>query len=87
MTGNALADRLGKVLGKTLNYAPVTHEQLQGILIPILGEAVAKDYATFYHWQDGDGADLLNSDTCDIRKLLGVTLPSFEEWAKQAFAV
>lgn len=87
LTGKALAERLGKVLGKELNYTPVTHEQLQGILTPILGEAVAKDYAAFYHWQDGEGADLLNPDTSEIRRLLGVTLPSFEEWAKQAFSV
>ncbi|MEM6632309.1 MAG: NmrA family NAD(P)-binding protein [Bacteroidota bacterium] len=87
LTGNDLSLRLGKVLNKELHYAPVTHEQLQGILTPILGEEVAKDYAEFYHWQDGDGAHLLNPDTSEIREKLGVELPSFEEWAKEAFAL
>ncbi|MEM8568784.1 MAG: NmrA family NAD(P)-binding protein [Bacteroidota bacterium] len=87
LTGNALAERLGKVLGKELHYAAVTHKQLEGILTPILGPEVAKDYAEFYHWQDGDGASLLNPDTAELRKLLGITLPSFEEWAKQTFVI
>ncbi|MEM1322356.1 MAG: NmrA family NAD(P)-binding protein [Bacteroidota bacterium] len=85
LSGIELADRLGKVLGKKLNYAPVSHEQLEGILTPIMGAEVAKDYAEFYHWQDTVGASLLNPDTQGIRDLLQVELPSFEEWAEQAF--
>ncbi|MEL7119167.1 MAG: NmrA family NAD(P)-binding protein [Bacteroidota bacterium] len=85
LSGLDLANRLGKVLGKELQYVPVSHEQLQGILTPIMGAEIAKDYAEFYHWQDTDGADLLNPDTSEIRALLGVSLPSFEDWAKVAF--
>ncbi len=87
LTGNELADRLGKVLGKPLNYVQVSHAQLEGILTPIMGAEVAKDYAEFYHWQDTTGALLLNPDTGDIRQLLDIQLPSFEEWARQAFKV
>jgi len=85
LTGNDLASRLGKVLNKELHYAPVTHKQLEGILTPILGADVAKDYAEFYHWQDTEGAELLNPDTSFIRETLNVEIPSFEEWAKEAF--
>ncbi|MEO1011573.1 MAG: NmrA family NAD(P)-binding protein [Bacteroidota bacterium] len=86
LTGLDIAERLGKVLGKDLNYVPVTHEQLQGILTPIMGAEVAKDYAEFYHWQDTTGASLLNPNTEEIQNLLNVSLPSFEEWAQKAFA-
>ncbi|MEM7484168.1 MAG: NmrA family NAD(P)-binding protein [Bacteroidota bacterium] len=86
LTGLDIAERLGKVLGKDLNYVPVTHEQLQGILTPIMGAEVAKDYAEFYQWQDTTGASLLNPNTEEIQNLLDVSLPSFEEWAQKAFA-
>lgn len=85
LTGLDLAKRLGKVLGKNLKYVPITHGELQGILTPIMGAEVAKDYAEFYHWQDTIGASLLNPNTKEIRNLLDVSLPSFEEWAKEAF--
>ncbi|MEL6918104.1 MAG: NmrA family NAD(P)-binding protein [Bacteroidota bacterium] len=85
LTGLDLAERLGKVLGKDLNYVPVTHQQLEGILTPIMGAEVAKDYAEFYHWQDTTGASLLNPNTEEIRNVLSVNLPSFEEWAEKAF--
>ena len=85
ISGIELADRLGKVLGKQLSYLPISHRQLEGILTPIMGAEVASDYAEFYEWQDSDGASLLNPNTEEIRKLLGVRLPSFEEWAIRAF--
>ncbi|MEM8895677.1 MAG: hypothetical protein AAGC88_13930, partial [Bacteroidota bacterium] len=85
INGNDLAKRLGAVLGKDLHYAPITHEELARFLTPILGESIARDYAEFYEYQDTEGQDLLNPDTREIRSLLGVQLPSFEEWAKQAF--
>jgi hypothetical protein len=50
-----------------------------------MGKDIAKDYAEFFEWQDTDGATLLNPDTTDIRNLLDIKLPSFEEWAKTAF--
>ncbi|MEO0902077.1 MAG: hypothetical protein AAFY00_08645 [Bacteroidota bacterium] len=59
---------------------------MEGILTPIMGAEVAKDYAEFYHWQDTTGASLLNPNTDEIRSLLNVNLPSFEEWAEKAFA-
>ncbi|OJJ23111.1 hypothetical protein BKI52_01810 [marine bacterium AO1-C] len=87
MTGNDLAKRLGIVLGKELHYAPITHAELAGFLTPILGEGVAKDYAEFYEYQDTQGQHLLNPDTSEIRKLLGIALPTFEQWASVAFGV
>lgn len=85
LTGIDLANRLGKVLSKDLQYVPITHEQLSQALTPILGEAIARDYAEFYEWQDSDGAELLNPDTNEIRTLLNLKLPSFESWAETAF--
>jgi uncharacterized protein YbjT (DUF2867 family) len=85
--GTQLATRLGKVLGKQLTYVPVSHEQLEGMLTPIMGSAVAKDYADFYRWQDTDGASLLNPNTEEVRNLLNVKLPTFEEWAAEAFQI
>lgn len=85
LTGNDLAKRLGQVIKKDLQYVPVTHEQLAGFLTPILGESVAKDYAEFYEYQDTRGQELLNPDTREIRKILNLNLPSFEEWATGAF--
>lgn len=85
ISGIHLAERLGKVLHKDLDYVPISHEQLQSILTPIMGAEVAQDYAEFYKWQDSDGAALLNPDTEGIRTVLNIELPSFEEWAKKAF--
>ncbi len=85
INGKDLAERLGKILKKKLNYSTVSHKQLEGILTPIMGPDIAKDYAEFYEWQDTDGAELLNPDTYEIRKLLNIKLPTFEEWAKRAF--
>lgn len=73
------------VLGKKLTYVPIAHQQLEGILTPIMGTKVAKDYAEFYHWQDTDGASLLNPNTKVLRDLLGIKLDSFEEWATKSF--
>ncbi len=50
-----------------------------------MGEEIARDYAQFYRWQDTEGASLLNPNTEAIRKLLGVELPSLEDWAQNAF--
>ncbi|MEM9327174.1 MAG: NmrA family NAD(P)-binding protein [Bacteroidota bacterium] len=83
--GNDLAQRLGKVIGREVHYAPISHEQLRGFLTPIMGPDVAKDYAEFYQWQDTTGASLLNPDTSQIRQKLGVELTSFEDWAIGAF--
>jgi uncharacterized protein YbjT (DUF2867 family) len=85
LSGGDLSERLGKILDKKLMYVPVTYEQQEQALTPFMGAAVAKDYAEFYQWQDGDGAYLLNPDTSEIRNLLGVNLDSFETWAEQAF--
>ncbi|MDW3192962.1 MAG: NmrA family NAD(P)-binding protein [Cytophagales bacterium] len=85
INGNELARRLGLILGKELKYIAITHEQLHGFLTPILGESVAHDYAEFYEYQDTVGQDLLNPDTEEIRSLLDIQLPDFEEWAKEAF--
>ncbi|MEO1054984.1 MAG: NmrA family NAD(P)-binding protein [Bacteroidota bacterium] len=85
ITGYDLAERLGQVINKNLRYAPITHDQLAGFLTPILGESVAKDYAEFYEYQDTRGQELLNPNTKEIRKVLGLTLPQFEEWAQKAF--
>ncbi|HAS40302.1 MAG TPA: hypothetical protein DCS93_07475 [Microscillaceae bacterium] len=85
ITGNELAKRLGSVIGKELHYVPITHAELAGFLTPILGESVAKDYAAFYEYQDTQGQHLLNPDTTEFRKLLGITLPAFEKWASVAF--
>ncbi len=85
ITGNDLALRLGKAIGGNLRYQPITHEQLEGFLTPILGESIAKDYAEFYEYQDTQGQSLLNPDTTQIREMLGLTLPTLEEWAATAF--
>ncbi|MDN5215005.1 NAD(P)H-binding protein [Fulvivirgaceae bacterium BMA12] len=85
ISGNELADRLGSILKKKLNYVPISHEQLAGILTPILGESIARDYAEFYEYQDTKGQHLLNPDTNEIRNVLGIELPNFEEWAQHAF--
>ncbi|MEO1258612.1 MAG: NmrA family NAD(P)-binding protein [Bacteroidota bacterium] len=85
MNGIELAERMGRVLGKQLAYVPISHKQLEKILTPIMGAEVAKDYAEFYHWQDTEGASLLNPDTEALRNLLSVNLPSFEVWAERAF--
>ncbi len=85
--GTELAERLGKVLNKDLNYATVSYKQLEGILSPIMGPDIAKDYAEFYEWQDTGGAKLLNPNTTEIRNLLNVELPTFEQWAKKAFQI
>ncbi|MEM6718880.1 MAG: NAD(P)H-binding protein [Bacteroidota bacterium] len=87
INGADLAERLGNVLNKKLTYTPVSYKQLEGILTPIMGPEIAKDYAEFYEWQDTDGVELLNPDTNGIRKLLNIELPSFEEWARSAFKV
>lgn len=86
ITGENLALRLGNVIGKELKYAPITHEQLEGFLTPILGNEVARDYAEFYEFQDTKGQELLNPDTHEIRSLLGIELTGLEAWATQAFA-
>jgi uncharacterized protein YbjT (DUF2867 family) len=85
--GTQFSRRLGKVLSKELIYAPVTHEELEGMLTPIMGAAVAKDYADFYRWQDTAGASLLNPNTEEVRNLLNVKLPTFEQWATEAFQI
>ncbi|NJO00953.1 MAG: NmrA family NAD(P)-binding protein [Bacteroidia bacterium] len=85
INGNDLARRLGAVLGKELAYIPVSHQQLEGILTSFMGAEVARDYAEFYYWQDINGAPLLNPNTGELQNLLGIQLPSLEEWARQAF--
>lgn len=85
INGKDLAKRLGTILGKDLHYAPITHEQLAGFLTPLLGESIARDYAEFYEYQDTEGQHLLNPDTQEIRSLLGIKLPSLEDWARVAF--
>ncbi|MEO1031857.1 MAG: NAD(P)H-binding protein [Bacteroidota bacterium] len=85
MNGRDLAKRMGNVLGKVLTYTPISHRELEGILTPVMGSEIAKDYAEFYQWQDTDGAVLLNPNTDDIRKRLNIELPSFEQWTKSAF--
>ncbi len=85
LDGQRLVQRLGAVLGRELKYVPITYEQLAGFLTPILGKSIATDYAEFYHYQDTRGQHLLNPDAADINTLLGIELPSFEEWAKRAF--
>lgn len=87
LNGLELAERLGGVLEKKLTYVPVSHNELQQMLTPIMGPEVAKDYAEFYYWQDTDGADLLNPATQEIRDLLNIKLPTFEEWASKAFGL
>ena len=86
ITGNELAKRLGSIIGKELHYTSITHTALAGFLTPILGESVARDYASFYEYQDTQGQHLLNPDTSEVRKLLGITLPTFEKWASTAFS-
>lgn len=83
--GNNLAIRLGNLLGKNIKCVPITYNELAGVLTPILGEDIAKDYAEFYEYQGNLGHKLLNPDTATIRGLLGIKLDNFEEWAKQAF--
>ncbi|MEO0337886.1 MAG: NmrA family NAD(P)-binding protein [Bacteroidota bacterium] len=85
LNGRSLAERLGTIIGRKLKYVPISHKDLEGILTPILGPDVAKDYAAFYQWQDTAGADLLNPDTSSIRHLLNIELPDFEVWARAAF--
>jgi nucleoside-diphosphate-sugar epimerase len=85
ITGFELANRLGNIIGKKLKYTQVPHSEFEEVLKPIMGKDIAKDYAEFFEWQDTDGATLLNPDTTDIRNLLDIKLPSFEEWAKTAF--
>ncbi len=85
VTGNDLAKRLGKVLGKELHYSPINHEQLAEFLTPVLGESIARDYAAFYEYQDTRGQELLNPDTEEIRSILGINLPNVEDWAVKAF--
>ncbi|MEM1337929.1 MAG: NmrA family NAD(P)-binding protein [Bacteroidota bacterium] len=86
ITGKDLAQRLSAVIGKPLTYTPISHNALKNFLTPILGVEIAKDYAAFYAWQDTEGAAMLNPDTTNIRKLLHVELPSFEQWAMTSFS-
>ena len=87
ISGDQLATRLGKVLDKPLKYVEIDHAQLQGMLTPILGAEVAKDYAEFYRYQDNEGRHLLNPDTNKLQEQLGVETLKLEDWAKRAFAV
>jgi len=73
------------VIGKELHYHTLTHPQLAGFLTPIVGEQLASELAEFYEWQDLTGYDLLNPDTTALQELLQIKLPSFEEWAENAF--
>ena len=73
------------VINKPLRYHTLTHSELEGFLTPIVGQQLASELAEFYTWQDTEGAELLNPDTKELRKRLGIKLPTFEEWSKQAF--
>lgn len=87
ITGEELALRLGKVIGKELRYQPLTHQQLSDFLIPVVGKQLAMELAEFYEWQDLTGYDLLSPDTSKLRDLLEIKLPDFEQWAMKAFGV
>ena len=87
INGLMLAERLGKVIGKKLNYHTLSHQQLAGFLSPIVGEQLAGELAEFYVWQDTVGSSLLNPDTSTLRSRLNIELASFEEWAIKAFEV
>lgn len=85
LTGTDLAQRLGAVIGKTLHYQAITHEELAAFLTPMIGEQTARQVAEMYRWEGTPGSPLLTVDAHNAQSLLGVMLPSFEEWAKTAF--
>ncbi|MEM8907145.1 MAG: NmrA family NAD(P)-binding protein [Bacteroidota bacterium] len=87
INGIQLAQRLGTLLQKQLTYHPLTHQELNHFLSPILGTTLAAELTEFYEWQDTEGQALLNPDTHELRQTLGIQLPSFEDWAKEAFLI
>lgn len=86
INGTTLAKRLGNILDKDLHYQELTLTELTGILTPIVGAQLASELAEFYGWQHSEN-HLLNPDTTEIRNMLGIELPSFEEWAREAFGI
>lgn len=87
LTGNMLAEKLSVLLNKQISYQAITPQDLSNFLTPLIGEITAKQVAEMYSWEGTTGKHLLSPSVEKYEQLLGVKLPSFDEWAIKAFQI
>ncbi len=81
LAGNDLAERFGRVLGKSVQYFAISPDDFEKALAPILGPSGALELADQFRWSatQPDAA----VDMAETARRLSVPLTTLDEWIKQ----
>jgi NAD(P)H dehydrogenase (quinone) len=82
LTGEELADQLGRVLGQKLAYLAVPLDQFEAGLNANIGEPVGTEISRFYGWMnDAANGSPLNVNLDTVRAVFPVPQTKFTDWA------